>query len=269
MMRRLMHAAVILLALVGLSLSLRHDLADLALRQGNSRLLAGDLAGAEAAFRRAVALGSEAAPLAYNLGVSHYRRGEFAQAQRQFAAALATAGPALRGAIHYNLGNCGYRQGERLAASDRRAAGEMLRQAVADYGEALIQTPGAPDARSNLMLARTRLTALAGGRARDGNKRGGVAEQPRSPGGAAGKGPAAGTPQAGAQPASSRQKAAAGTREKSGGADAPADSGKSRRELTRNEVERLLNEARGREKPTGMPHGGKQNRPLAKPEKDW
>ena len=53
------------------------------------------------------------------------------------------------------------------------------------------------------------------------------------------------------------------------GADDALGKGKPRRDLTQPEVERLLNEARGRERPAGMPHAGNPAGKLAQPDKDW
>lgn len=265
MKRRPVQAIVALLVMAGLAIALRQDLANLALYQGNARLRAGDVSGAEAAFARAVSLGGAAAPLAYNLGVSLYRKGEYLRAREQFAAALATAGPELKVAIHYNLGNCQFRQGERLATGDREAARRSFQEAAADYGKALALVPDASDAGGNLNLARARLAALGSERERDaGQGRGGTDQAQKSE---AGNGQKEGSRQA--QPAANQQKASAGAAQEAERADAAATLGKPHRDLTRHEAERLLNEARGREKPAGLPHGGKLDGQLAKPERDW
>jgi len=250
----------LLLTLAGLAIILRHDLANLARYLGSARLQAGDVMGAAAAFRHAVALGGDAAPLAYNLGVSLYRKGEYLRAREQFAAALATAGPNLRAATLYNRGNCQFRQAERLAAGDQEAARRFFQEAISDYGKALALAPDAVDAGGNLNLARVRLAALG---ADAGNPHTAGAEKP--PQEKVGNGSKAGTKHA--QPAT--KQAAAGAAQEAERADASATSGKTRRDLTRNEAERLLNEARGREKPAGMPHRGNRNGPLAKPDRDW
>ena len=131
-----------LLAVAGLVTTLRQDLGSLALHLGTARLQSGDANGAETAFRWAATLGRDAAPLAYNLGVSLYRQGDFIGAQQQFATALTTADPDLSPAIHYNRGNCRFRRGELLAASQPQAAKSLLREGLADYGQAVAQKPG-------------------------------------------------------------------------------------------------------------------------------
>lgn len=241
-------AIAILLALAGLALALRHDLAALALSRGNTRLQAGDIMAAEAEFKRSAALGGETAPLAYNLGVSLYRKGDFARARTWFDAALSTTGPELRAAIHYNRGNCQFRLGERQAA---RGA---FQAALADYGRTLALTPKAVDAGDNLNLTRARLAALARAHARpDPPRRAGRSGRDEAPGEARRGIP--GNAAHAAKPAAR--------------ADASARPGKPYPALSRQETLRLLNEARGREKPMGTPRGGKQPGEQNKPEKDW
>jgi tetratricopeptide (TPR) repeat protein len=63
---------------------------------GGRRIEAGDLAGAEAALRRAVALAPASAEAAGNLGLCLLRRGDRAASREAFARALALAGPAAR-----------------------------------------------------------------------------------------------------------------------------------------------------------------------------
>jgi len=256
-------AILALLVMAALAHTLRHDLAHLAVYQGNARLQAGDASGAAAAWQRAVTLGREAAPLAYNLGVSGYRKGEYAQARKQFAAALATAAPNLREALHYNLGNCQFRLGEQLAARDPQAARGLFQAAIADYGKALALSANAVDASHNLALARARFAALGNGPAKSRSPRAAGAE--RSPAGSAGNRPPAATGKAKAQ----ASQTPAGAAQAAARADATATAGKPRRDLTQTEAERLLNEARGREKLAGSPHRGNQNKALAKPERDW
>ena len=268
---KLRHAQflVMLIALAALALALRQDLSAYALQRGEARLLAGDVPGAEAAFRMAVTLGGDPALPAYNLGVGLYGKGAYSQAQRQFTGALASAGPGLAAAAHYNRGNSLFRQAERLAASDRQTAGRLFQAAVADYHKALALAPGAVDVGGNLELAQARLVALGNTPGQDaGNRKTGEgAAKPSAT--ETGTGQQTGARETSVQPGSSRQKAAGSSAARSESPEGEASSGKSRRDLTRTEAERLLNEARGREKLAGMPHGGNPNRPQAKPDKDW
>lgn len=266
MKRRVGEAIVMLLILGGLVMALRQDLMNLALNQGKTRLLAGDVTGAETAFRRAAALGGDAAPLVYNVGVGMYRKGEFQQAQRMFSVTLATAGAGLQAATLYNRGNCLFRQGEQLAVRDQEAARTKFQEAIADYGKALSLSPGAADIGGNLARARARLARLANGNARVPDTA--RTKHVKSPEGAASPDSNAGTGHSPA-PAPNQQMADGSAAQGASGTESPTTAGKPRRELTWNEAERLLNEARGREKLAGPPHAGNPNEPLAKPDKDW
>ncbi len=266
-MKPLTSAPLIVLLLAGLSLLLRQDLQNLALYQGSARLQTGDEAGAEAAYRRAAALGAANAPLTYNLGVNLYRKGDYPRAGELFAAALATARPDLTVAVRYNLGNSEFRQAERLSVDHPEAARRLMRQAIADYGLALAQTPNASDVVANLGLAQARLAALGEG---TGGERGQGKKMPAARANPAGQ-PAAG---GGARTKTGQTRPTAGSSAKADAheaaqADKTASSGKPRPELTPSQAERLLNEARGREKPTGLLHADTQNGALAKPDKDW
>lgn len=271
MKRRLLKVVVAQLVLAGLAMgfaiTLRQDLANLALYQGSARLQAGDLAGAESALRRVAALGGEVAPLAYNLGVSRYRKGEFVQARQQFAAALSSRDPNLAAAARYNQGNSRFHQAERLAAGQTQAARRLFQEAISDYGKVLAQAPGATDAGGNLALARVRLAGLGNGQADAGGREKANSEKTQPAQGNGGNGPKTGSEQA--RSVAKAQPASANAQPGSERPDASASAGKPRHDLTQNEAERLLNEARGREKLAGMPHRGERNEPLAKPEKDW
>jgi tetratricopeptide (TPR) repeat protein len=211
----------------------------------------GDLAAAETSLRRVRALGGEAAPLAYNLGVARYRRGEFGSARAQFSATLAE--PELAAASHFNRGNSAFRQAEAEPAK----AETHLSEAVADFERTLTLQPGDPAAQANREMARGRLAALRQTReSRDqaekdktGKDKPGVDKAGAKP---------AGDPKAGQKPGQA-----------GGGNKDLLAPGKSRRDLNPTETERLLNEARGRERPAGPLHQGGQNGPGPRPEKDW
>lgn len=272
MKRQIVLSALFLLACAVLTLALRQDLAHLAVKQGDERLRAGDAAGAQAAFDRAIALGADAAPLRYNLGVGYFRKGEFDKAMGMFDAALTTAGPELAAAVYFNRGNSSYRAAERRFPHDRLAAGKLFQTAVADYGQALARTPNADDARDNLSLAQTRLAAMGMGteEMHGKNVRKDNAEQPRSPSGARAENAVR---HGSSRPAIDKADAKSGATEKSGSDDELANPAKSRRELAPNmtltEAERLLNDARGRDKPAGPLLDARKHGRMGKPEMDW
>jgi len=258
-MKRLRLVVLVLALLLALFFSLRHDLTQAAWRQGDALLRANDAAGAEIAFRRAIALHGDSVPLLYDLGVSLYRKGDFAAARRQFAAALAAAEPGLSAAIHYNLGNCEFRLAEQEATKARDAARHRLKDAVANFGKALAladnDAEGA-DARENMAIAQAKLLMFGEGEG------GGSASRERSDGlGDGRKTGADARSQAGpdgAQPKADNGGKSAGTGQPRAAerANPGGMGGKPRAELSRGEAERLLDTARGRERLSGMPHGG-------------
>jgi tetratricopeptide (TPR) repeat protein len=264
-------ALITLLALTGLAVTMRHDLVLLAWRQGNDRLRAGDYRGALSALHRAAAGMPHVLPLAFNAGVAHYRLGEYQEARSRFAAAAASADPALRGAARYNLGNCAFRQGERLVVTCRPAAMRLFQEAVREYEQALAITPSAVDASHNLAVVRIRLAGLAGGEDRD--SRSGAAQS----GDRAGNDTARsgiqdeealreGESSVGRRTEHDKETAGRSPGDKS---DSPAQSDKALPKLTRDEAERLLNEARGREALSAAPTAKEGRGRLARPEKDW
>jgi tetratricopeptide (TPR) repeat protein len=269
MTRALTNTLLGLLAVAGLTVTLQQDLSSLSLSQGTARLQTGDLSGAEMAFNRAISLGSDAAPLAYNLGVSLYRKGDFVRAQQQFATALATAGPDLAAAIHYNRGNSRFRQGELLAANDPQAARSLLSEAMADYRQALAGDPEATDAAGNLAAARLRLAALGKAASPDGSSRPPASDEKRAGETAKDQGSKAESEPKKADSSSTPEATTADAAQAADGTDDSLGKGKPRRDLTQPEVERLLNEARGRERPAGVPHAGNPAGKLAQPDKDW
>lgn len=243
-MKRLLWLPFLLL----LALALRHDLGRWSLEQGESLRRAGDLAGAEGQLRQAARLGADVTPLAYNLGVSQYRKGDYAAARAHFAAAAAVTGEvapsALVAASRYNRGNSSVR----LAETDRAAARHHLETALADYDRALALEPGDAASRANRAFAQGRLAALLAARAQDEDQR--DAETPgRQP---------IGAPRPGERPGQQGRDR-----------DDSLAPGKNRRDLSPQEAQRLLNEARHREIPAGPLHGGGRNPPGARPEKDW
>ena len=254
MKRLLVRAGALMLILAVLGFALRHDLIEWNLRQGDVRLRAGDAAGAAAALRQANLLGATAAPLAFNLGVSRYRKGDYANAREYFSTALSTASPRLAAAIHFNLGNSAFRQAETVAGRDQPAANRLFRIAMADYARALALAPEDADALNNRSLAQIRLEALtpktvAAADRQAGRERNGVGRGERKPSGDSQAGSLPGKPDTGKE-----------------NILAP---GKTRRDVSMTEAERLLNEARGRERPAMPLLGESSNGSAARPDKDW
>lgn len=275
MRRRLLGSMVALLLVAGLLLALGNDLALRAWRQGRERLGAGDPQGALALLHQAERRRPGSYPVAFDSGVAYYRLGLLTEAAERFTAASRASDPLLRSAALYNLSNCLIRQGQRGAAGDRQGSRRLYQQAAGEYQRALALLPDAADARHNLSVARLLLSEQSGsGRAGGGSARRGTGSS-----GAAGKeegaarrgkeGGAAGRAEStGAAREKGRLAGESGAhREERSRAVAPA--GKGRHQLSRDQAERLLNEARrGEAVSAALQVKGAPGR-QARPEKDW
>jgi hypothetical protein len=272
MRRRAIPAIVIFLFLAGLGVILRHDLALLAWRQGNDLLRAGDYHGAVAFLHRADCGTPNSLPIAFDTGVALYRLEDFQQARARFVIASASDDLALRGAARYNLGNCAFRQGEKVASADRQAARRFFQEAAREYEQTLVIAPGAADARHNLAVVRKRLADLGVDAGRDARSNAAQSGNERAGNGDAKSGKEGKEARRGGESATGRR--AESSKETAGRSpgdksDAPAHSGKAQPKLTRDEAERLVNEARGgKTMSAALPAKGDRGR-LARPDKDW
>lgn len=260
---RWIKAAVVLAGAAMLALSLRHDLALWFLRHGVEQLRSGEEVRALIALRRASSLGGDADVLGYNLGVIHYRNREYELARSHFDTATA-ASPPLGLAARYNRGNALYRLAEQRMEKDPEAAAGLMLLAMADYRAVLEDMPGDQDASHNLEMLQARWAAITSDR--KGREEAGDAPLGSASAGAEKSQPDKAPPgkaEAGSKQESGRSARQAGEEHS---AHFPA---RSPRELPRAEVDRLLNEARGRERPAGELHGGGGLGRSAKPEKDW
>ncbi len=269
MNRRWLEMTLIVAAALGLLTALRSDLAEYFAAESWAQLQRGDLPGAERALKRSASFGGEPAPLLFHQGVAAYRSGKFAEAQRHLSKALTLAPPALQPALQYNLGNCAYRQAENLAGNDRTSAERQYRQAAQAYEKTLLQEPTATDAKVNLGLTRNRLFALERASSRNAPSPSGRKPDAMT---------APADPSARDRAIASKERMASHTAAKSGTAstakaadqpDPAARHGKTRRELSREEAEHMLNEARGREHPSGVLSGKNPTKAENSPEKDW
>ncbi len=95
--------------------------------------------------------------IAYNNGVTLYRRREYRRASAEFLRAILSKEPALSAAARYNLGNALLRQGDALPPGEKQGAMEFYRQAIVRYEEAARLNGAEQDTRFNLAVARVRL----------------------------------------------------------------------------------------------------------------
>ncbi len=91
--------------------------------------------------------------LNFNLGVGHYRKGEIEAARPLFEQVAGSANASLAASGRYNLGNCQYATALQTAETDKAAAIEQLKSAIAHYRGSLRANIGNEDARANIELA--------------------------------------------------------------------------------------------------------------------
>jgi tetratricopeptide (TPR) repeat protein len=96
-----------------------------------------------------------------NMGAVLYHKGEYQKAANAFRKTLASPDPSSRARSLYNMGNCRYRQGERLEQLNPENAASLYREALDYYQTAVHLNPGDADARYNLDLAGERLSVIA------------------------------------------------------------------------------------------------------------
>jgi hypothetical protein len=100
--------------------------------------------------------------IAFNSGVTLYRRRDYRRAAAEFFRAARSKEPALSAAARYNLGNALLRQGDALPPGERQGAVEFYRQAIVRYEEAARLNGADQDVRINLAVARGRLRSAQG-----------------------------------------------------------------------------------------------------------
>ncbi len=108
----------------------------------------GDNAKALKLLEEASTLKPDSPEIAYDLGVAHYRAGDYANAVEYFMQALAGRDMGLEQRARYNLGNCAYAEG--LKQQEPQAAIEKFKTAADRFREALQLDPKDADARANL-----------------------------------------------------------------------------------------------------------------------
>lgn len=121
-------------------------------RQANEQLRAGQYDEAIEKYKRAAELLPDAAEIAYNRAIGHYRKGDFENAKEQFITSLKTRDPQLEAKAKFNLGNCAYAAA--LANKDHiPEAVEDLKSAILHYMDAIESNPEDKDARINIEMA--------------------------------------------------------------------------------------------------------------------
>lgn len=108
----------------------------------------------------------------YNDAVATYRKGDFVQAQEQFASALNTGDVGLQINSYYDLGNARYRAGQAtLAKKDRDTTIATWKKALEAYDAALALAPDDADAKFNRDFVARKLAALEAEKQHDEDKK--------------------------------------------------------------------------------------------------
>jgi hypothetical protein len=95
--------------------------------------------------------------LHYNLGTALYEQKLYDKAVEELEKAAGVDDPLQAARVHYNLGNCRFRQAEEaLRTNQAEEYGKLLLQAIESYTRSLEFNPHDQDAKFNLELARKR-----------------------------------------------------------------------------------------------------------------
>lgn len=119
--------------------------------------------------------------LHYNLGTLAYRRRAYAKAAESLNHALASSSGPLQERASYNLGNTHYREGQAAEAADPGHAMRSYQQALADYRVAIHQNPRDHDAQYNYELTARRIESLQAAAAQQETQRNTQASQQQAP----------------------------------------------------------------------------------------
>ncbi|MBT0665830.1 hypothetical protein KI809_16085 [Geobacter pelophilus] len=248
-MNRPVKICLVLVAIALIAAAVRFDL----LQYKNSRAYAsfrqGDLNGALADW----SLLRDNKEAAYNRGVAFFRKGELEKAATEFKIAAASAKHAVRQKSLYNLGTVMLKSG--ISTSDQNTAKQRLETATVALQDALRLDAGDIDARHNEAIASSSLAAI--------NRQISLKQQ--------GEKTHQETPQA-------KQQDKAKKGEQSNQPGKPSEEtaegdakGKSRqaRPMSKDDANRLLNDARGRETLRSATAAGSKPSNMAPPDKDW
>ena len=118
----------------------------------NKALAKGAYDEALAGYEQAAKSLPDSPELAYNRGVTYYRKGELDKATEQFTKALLTRDLSLEAKVKFNLGNCAYADALKKQ-SDLKVALERLGLAIGHYKDAIEANPEDQDARANMEMA--------------------------------------------------------------------------------------------------------------------
>ncbi len=120
----------------------------------------GQYAQAQRDYAQTLKLDPTPSRLQFNLGAAAYKARDFTAAAQAFNNALKTRDIPLQQSAYYNLGNALFRQGEKAAATDPQATMKAWRQSIGAYDTALQLRASDGDAKFNRDVVQRRLDEL-------------------------------------------------------------------------------------------------------------
>ena len=128
--------------------------------KAQKHLRKGEFVEAEKLYRQAIEEEPEDMRLVYNLGISLYRQGKYADSNTVFTQAQAGQDPDLQADILYNMGNATYRIGEEKISDNQPETRKDWAKALEYYEGSLVIRPEDPEALANLKFLKYRIENL-------------------------------------------------------------------------------------------------------------
>lgn len=120
----------------------------------------------------------ESQALAYNMGNAQYRKKKYDEAIADYKKALHGDDARLAASAYYNLGNSHFRKGEFAIQGGHQEGIEDYREAMANYKKSLEIAPENKDAKRNIEVVQARIKELLDRQKQDQQQQGGGKSQP-------------------------------------------------------------------------------------------
>ena len=128
--------------------------------KAQKHLRKGEFVEAEHLYRQAIEEDPEDMRLVYNLGISLYRQGKYADSVTVFTQAQASQDPDLQADILYNMGNATFRIGESKISDKQPETRKDWAKALEYYDGSLVIRPEDPETLANLKFLKYRIENL-------------------------------------------------------------------------------------------------------------